>query len=135
MSVSRVWYLTGTTEDPLKVVCTELRTLFSYHSTFTKHHFHCVRGGYLEIWRDETTSATVASCLVPHYRYVSKTLNIHPYTVSKLHRGLSQITITVSHPSGCQAIHPHEVVQKIGELLGIARLERDEVGAPPLKFK
>ena len=90
----------------------------------------------MEIWRDETTSATVASCLVSHYRYVSKTLlNIHPYTVSKLHRGLSQITITGSHPSGCQAIHPHEVVQKIGELLGIARLERDEVGAPPLKIK
>ena len=92
----------------------------------------------MEIWRDETTSATVASCLASHYRLdmSQKTLlNIHPYTVSKLHRGLSQITITVSHPSGCQAIHPHEVVQKIGELLGIARLERDEVGASPLEMK
>ena len=41
----------------------------------------------------------------------------------------------LSHPSGCQAIHSHEVVQKIGEKLGVARLERGEAGAPGLKLK
>ena len=39
----------------------------------------------------------------------------------------------LSHPSG--AIHSHEVVQKVGEKLGVARLERGEAGAPSLELK